>query len=267
MHELTSIPGVEGVAAVHMDPSTDPLGPPRLLVSCADVAQTPALGHCPAGVATVTIDLDFGGAVIDQSTPMSDITWPAADVSTAQLSTMLINTIVVSTDGSPAAVERTRTVLERQYPETLAYAPETVAEVKTRGSRELDDYRRLANVVLLASLPIAGCSLAVSVAGGLAERRRPFSLLRLTGVPLALLRRVVSLETAVPLLASVVVSVAAGLGAAGLFLKAQLHQTLQAPTAQYFLFVSGGIVTSLAIVASTLPLLARITGPDTARNE
>ena len=49
-------------------------------------------------------------------------------------------------------------------------------------------------MVILVSLPIAGCSLAVSVAAGLTDRKRPFSLLRLTGAPLGVLRRVVALE-------------------------------------------------------------------------
>ncbi len=41
------------------------------------------------------------------------------------------------------------------------------------------------------------------VAAGLADRKRPFSLLRLTGARLATLRRVVALEGAVPLLARI----------------------------------------------------------------
>ena len=35
----------------------------------------------------------------------------------------------------------------------------------------------MTNVVIAASLVIAGCSLAVSVTGGVNERKRPFSLL------------------------------------------------------------------------------------------
>jgi hypothetical protein len=35
-------------------------------------------------------------------------------------------------------------------------------------------------VVILVSLPIAGCSLAAGIAAGIADRKRPFSLLRLT---------------------------------------------------------------------------------------
>ncbi|MDQ1541622.1 MAG: hypothetical protein QOH29_2348, partial [Actinomycetota bacterium] len=39
------------------------------------------------------------------------------------------------------------------------------------------------------------------------------------------------------------------------------------PNAQYYLIVLAGLVLSLAVIASTLPLLKRITGPETARNE
>jgi hypothetical protein len=51
---------------------------------------------------------------------------------------------------------------------------------------------------MLTALPIAGCS----VVAGLNDRKRPFSWLRLTGAPLSMLRRVVALENAVPLLVS-----------------------------------------------------------------
>ena len=121
--------------------------------------------------------------------------------------------------------------------------------------------------MILTSLPIAGCSLAVSVAGGLAERRRPFSLLRLTGSPLAMLRRVITLEAAAPLLITAVVSAGAGLLAAQLFLRAQLDETLQPPSLSTTCSSSPGSSRSLAVIASTLPLLRRITGPETARND
>ena len=95
--------------------------------------------------------------------------------------------------------------------------------------RLLAGYKQLANVVILVSLPIAGCSRAVAVAAGLADRRRSFSLLRLTGVPLAMLRRVVALETVVPLVLTAAASIAIGVLAAALFLRAYLDQTLVAP--------------------------------------
>ncbi len=247
-HDLEAIAGVDSVTAIHAGATDTPTtvdgvlqGRPRQYIACADLAATPALGHCPSGAQVVSIEADFGGAVIDHTTPMSDITWPAAEVTTDQLATMPIDTIVITTDGTTAAIEHARTTLERVFPRSLGYAPETVRERNARSSRQIDRYRQLANVVLLASLPIAGCSLAVCIAGGLAERRRPFSLLRLTGAPLGMLRRVVSLEAAVPLLLSVVVAAGAGLLAAALFLHAQLQQTLQAPTLSYYTLIIGGV--------------------------
>jgi len=102
---------------------------------------------------------------------------------------------------------------------------------------------------------------------GLSERKRPFSLLRLTGVPTGLLRRVVALESAVPLLLIAVLSIAVGLIAAALFLSSQLDIALRVPGTVYWATVLGGLVASLAIIASTFPLLNRITGPEIARNE
>jgi hypothetical protein len=78
---------------------------------------------------------------------------------------------------------------------------------------------------------------------------------------------VVVLESAVPLLAVAVVSTGAGFLAAALFLRAQLNYSLQPPGAGYYLIVLAGLAVSLGIIASTLPLLKRITGPGTARNE
>ena len=264
MSRLSAISGLTGVAVIRGEPQSDPRMYPQEVVSCAQLTGTPALGHCPPGADTVTIMPDFGGSVIDKSS-MADTTWPASDVSTAQLQRLSIDAIVVATNGSAAAVEQARTVLDLTYPSR--YPPQTLSKYQADNSKLTNSYRQLANVVILTSLPIAGCGLAVSIAGGLAERKRPFSLLRLTGARLAILRRVITLEAAAPLLITAVVSIAAGLLAAHLFLRAQLRETLQPPGVQYYLIVIAGILASLMIIASTLPLLKRITGPDVARNE
>jgi hypothetical protein len=46
-----------------------------------------------------------------------------------------------------------------------------------------------------------------------------------------------------------------------------MDRTLQPPGGDYYLVVLARLVASLAVIASTLPLLNRITGPETARNE
>ena len=48
--------------------------------------------------------------------------------------------------------------------------------------------------------------------------------------------------------------------------EAQNHPMV-APGSAYYLLTAGGIIVSLGIIAATFPLLARITGPEVARNE
>lgn len=270
---LRSIPGVTGVALIRdrpvpgaqRPPGVDPrFGPIEQLVSCADFAGVPALGHCPAGASAVLITPNYGGG-LDGSSPMPTTTWPTADISTTQLQQLRIDTVVVGTDGSRGAIEQARTALDLGFPNT--FAPETIGETHADQSRLLDAYRQLANVVILTSLPIAGCSLAVSVAGGLADRKRPFSLLRLAGTPLRTLRNVVGFETVAPLVITAAGAVGAGFLAAYLFLRAQLRESLEAPGLEYYLIVCAGLLASLAVIATTLPLLNRLTGPETARND
>jgi hypothetical protein len=265
MTELRTIPGVHAVTVIHADPNVgnEQLGPAPGLVACTDLANTPALGRCPGGADAAMINRFLGG----NRTSWAETVWPAAAISTERLQRLPVQAIAVNAQGSRAAVERARTVLELAYPYT--YFPVTIAEdnAQTQGTRLLKQYQQLVDVVILSSLPIAGCSLAVSVAAGLNDRKRPFSLLRLTGAPLGMLRRVVGLESAVPLLFIAVISIGTGFLAAALFLRSQLSETLQPPGIQYYIIVVGGLVAALAIIATTLPLLERITGPETARNE
>ena len=145
--------------------------------------------------------------------------------------------------------------------------PNTLREINDNSRRTILELQLMTNLVIVISLVIAGCSLAVSVTGGINERKRPFSLLRLTGVSLSTLRRVVGLEAALPLLVVSVLAAGMGFLAAGLFLTSQLNEALRAPDAQFYGLVLAGLATSLAVIGSTLPIVDRITGPETARNE
>jgi hypothetical protein len=68
--------------------------------------------HCPPGASTVTIMLDYGGRALDRSA-MPDTTWPASDMTVEQVNSLPVDTLVVGTDGSTAAIEQARTVLDR----------------------------------------------------------------------------------------------------------------------------------------------------------
>ena len=58
-----------------------------------------------------------------------------------------------------------------------------------------------------------------------------------------------------------------GFAAAALYAAQVQKHPMVAPSAEYYLLTAGGITVSLGIIAATFPLLARITGPEVARNE
>lgn len=264
--ELASTKGVRGLTVIYWDPRA-PFGP--ALVSCAELARTPALGRCAPGASVGRIDLRSSQAngLTERST-LADQTWPAARMPLQRLAGYPVEEVVVGTDGSAAAIEGARTRLEVAIPAHDYFQwPMTMGEILPSTAQSLAEAKSVTDVIIVASLLIAGCSLAVGVTAGVSERKRPFSLLRLTGVPVAILRRVVTLEAAVPLLVAAVASVGVGLLGAELFLRAQLAVSLRWPGGLYTFVVLAGVVGSLGLIALTFPIIERITGPEAARNE
>ncbi|HEX4059483.1 MAG TPA: FtsX-like permease family protein [Streptosporangiaceae bacterium] len=271
---LRQIPGVGSIVEFRADPRLTidlpqqavPRGFPPMsaaAVSCAQLAGTPAFGRCPAGVAVAKIPANFGYL---NGGSLANSTWPAVDIPARQLARLPLDSINVMTNGSQAAIEQARTVLENAYP-TGEGAAATLGEGTASGNAATDAYQQLAEVVILASLAIAGCSLAASVAGGLVDRKRPFSLLRLAGARLGLLRRVIVMESAVPLLAVAAVAIGTGFGAAAMYSVMEMKLSLVAPGASYYVITSAGIVLALGVIVAMFPLLRRVTGPETARSE
>jgi hypothetical protein len=269
---LRQIPGVPGIVEARAIPglavTSSPLqlsAFPAAVVSCAQLASTPGLGRCPTGAAAAKVSAslrDIWGA------NLADITWPAADVSARRLGSLPLGSLDVATNGSQSAIEQARTILENAYPTGAgAPPPQTRGETNAVSNAADDAYQQLADVVILTSLTIAGCTLATGVAGGLADRKRPFSLLRLTGARLAMLRHVITLESAVPLLAVAAVAIGTGFAAAAMYATMEMKLSLVSPGAAYYVLTAAGIALALGLIAATFPLLRRITGPETARSE
>jgi hypothetical protein len=278
--QLSEIPGVRGVLVVRAYPglylpsgfhgfgaNADGTFSPELagVVACAQLATVPGVGRCPAGATAAAFPADgFNGPLGYNG---ADVTWPAANLERMRLAGLGVNAIDVQTDGSTPAIEHARTLLENAHAYPGVTTPSTIADIVALDNAQDSDYRQLANVVILVSLPIAGCTLAAGIAAGLADRKRPFSLLRLTGARLATLRRVVALEGAMPLLAVAAVAMGTGFGAAAMYASEAQNHPMVAPGAAYYLLAAVGILVSLGIIAATFPLLARITGPEVARND
>ena len=278
--QLRGIPGVQGVVVIRAVPKltipgtfhdlgTFPGGSSPVqagVISCAQLATVPALGRCPAGATAAAFPEDGFDGPLDGTTS-AGITWPAVNVPAIRLDSLAVDAINVGTNGSVPAIEQARTVLENAHAYPAPSAPSTLGDLVRQDNSSNNAYQQLANTVILVSLPIAGCTLAAAIAAGLADRKRPFSLLRLTGARLATLRRVVALESAIPLLAVAAVAIGTGFAAAAEFASVAQHYPMVAPGIAYYLITAGGILAALGIIAATFPLLARITGPEVARNE
>ncbi|MFE0529122.1 FtsX-like permease family protein [Micromonospora parva] len=258
--ELRTITGVRSVTAIRENPVVTNSGEVGV-IACTDLPS--AYGRCADGASV--IEVPFGLSRWRESASPATV-WPAASFTLDELQRLPVGAMVVGTDGSAAAIERVRTVLEVALP-SFWVGPNVPGDFESDFADTLRGWEQLANVIIVASLALGGCSLAVSVIGGLTERRRPFSLLRLSGAPVRVLRRVVALESAVPMLAVAAVAIGMGLLAAHLFLRAQMDYTLVAPQPGYYVIVVVGLAACLGVIASTLPLLERITGPETARSE
>jgi hypothetical protein len=172
--------------------------------------------------------------------------------------------LYIPTDGSAAAQERVRTLAAVAVPNAII----NVDGDRTFSEEEnvYPDLFRILRIFCLVVLLVAAVSLSAGMVGALIERQRPFALLRAGGVPLSQLRRVLLLETAVPMVATSVLGVALGLLAANANIPAQ-DWAWQWPDRASLAVIGGGILVALLAPLPVLPLLNAATRPDAVRYE
>ena len=119
------------------------------------------------------------------------------------------------------------------------------------------------------TLLVAGCSLAATAGGSLVERKRPLTLLRVTGTATSTLYRVVCLEAVLPLDAATLVAACIAYDTAVLAVRTLAPGGTPAPTLGhvYYLTMSAGLVAALLVIIASLPPLRRITGPGSVHFE
>lgn len=178
-----------------------------LVVRAADAR---ALGLTPAPDAEFVAIEDPGGyfanfEVTGEPTRIST-------VSAAGSEALEPTTLLIATDGTAAALDRARTAaVTADLP--LQVGPTTRAEDAGIGIGAVGwaaKYSVLAGIGVLIAAAISAISLAISTAAGIIDRGRVLGLLRLSGAPARLVRRMIVIETAVPLLAVIVPSIGLG---------------------------------------------------------
>jgi hypothetical protein len=259
----TSKPGQPGAVGPEND------GPGNgAIMSCAGLRQLAVLGQCAPGRAAVVVP---AGNLFDDNPQFS--TQPIASASSPaasdNFSGLYLQALLVKVNNS-ATLERTRTYLVTHA--TLSAsgtAPRTFGEAVQARAVVADTVQRLIFIAVALTLVVAGCSLAVTVGGSLVERKRPFTLLRLTGTPISALYRVVLLEALLPLVAATLVAAGVAYGISVLTVNAiaPAGTPVPVPGQVYYLTMGAGLLASLLVILISLPLLDRITGPGNVRFE
>jgi FtsX-like permease family len=279
-----------------VSPANPAFGPSDSVVSCSAIRALPALGACAPGVAAV--QASFGELLTTDNPIYFNKDLPAVPRSsppaTERLAGLHVSALLVKTN-NPDTLERVRTYVtdfEAASTETSpshfkgggslsewqmgTIEPETFGEVTQIRNNDDKNIERVVLAIVALILIVAGCSLAVSVAGSLLDRKRPFTLLRLSGTPLKTLTRVVLLESIVPLVGATVVAAGVAIAIAEPPLRAlfaanlgeqQNFASAAHPDLGYYITMLGGLALSALVVLATMPLLNRITQPEHARFE
>jgi hypothetical protein len=174
-----------------------------------------------------------------------------------------IGRVYILTDGTPAAEHRVRTQAANLVPNALIHTQQDRIDTDAFFFDSLEQLQRL---VWYFVLLVAACSLTVGMLAGVIERRRPFALLRASGLRLGELRQVVFLETAAAML--VTAAAGAGLGMATSYAVALFGDMVWTwPDGGVFAMVGIGVLAALILSAMALPLLDAATRHDTVRYE
>lgn len=251
--------GADRGIVLHVDPEPDrPLSDPARgrsetrLAACADLAGMGITDPCPEG----------GTAWVD--TGLDELAVEAAPYSPEELADMPVQLLVLETDGTTAVTDRARTAIVEVLPGAV---PQLGAEKDAEADRNLVQLNRVVNLALGLTLTIAGCSLAVAVAAGIIERKRPFTLLRLAGMRLAELQRTALIEAAAPLLLIALASAVLGLATSAVIVGIGGGLVWELPSLGYWVGLGAGLTLALGVAAATLPLLGPTTTPSTVRFE
>ena len=269
---LTYIGSVGGQIRLPDDPPYVRPKPGVVVVHTGGVAESQVAPLLSPGVVAVRSRGEFGALEVPcaELSQLRYVSCPhPADSGLIEpgpdFATLPVIQIYVPTDGSLAAENRVRGQAVNLVPNAIINSDRDRAD---HGDRDdwfpgLDD---LVTVAVLFLLMLAAIGLAAGMIGGLLERRRPFALLRASGVRLGELRRVMFLETAVTMVITSAVGVAIGmLLAYTATRRAGLIWTW--PDLQLYAYAGGAVLAAVLLSTLALPLLNTATRFDAIRYE
>jgi len=263
-----------GNGPVSVQGGNGPPGGGTTVMSCSALRGLAVLGRCAPGLKEVEVnDNDlFSDNPMFNTAPIASASSP---VYTGDLAKLYLTTVLVRVD-SPATLERVRTYLTVNTAPTESGGqgsaptpPRTFGETLQIRLARAATFEKIVYAAVALTLIVAGCSLAVAVGGGLVDRKRPFTLLRVSGTPVGVLSRVVLMEAAVPLVAATIVAagIAYGTSMWAFIRLAPTGTAIPQLGSDYFALMGIGLAVAFGVITVTLPLLRRMTSPGNVRFE
>jgi hypothetical protein len=265
---LEAVPGVTGTATVYYYETS---GEGRAVLRAEDLA---VLGIPESDVPDAPWVTVHGSYLPNTFEPVGNET-PAELIRPVQLKDveeLRASSLIVACDRDVLMCERVRTAM-LVLPLRFYLAPMTLAETSSGDSTTsfTREYAYLANLGVLIATGISGISMAVSTVSGILDRRRTLALTRLMGMPHTAIRRIIMLETLLPLLTVFLLSVTLGFIVAQLLLvgltggRRFVVLSLIDPT--YFVVLTISLLLATAAIIATFPTTRRSTALTATRFE
>ena len=169
---------------------------------------------------------------------------------------------------SDSDIEKLRTLVTakaNQY--DLTYAVSGTDSKKPHINPTIREFADLAYVGIGVTLFVAVASLIVSTIGGLMERRRSLYTLRLGGMRLAQLKRLVMVESVAPLLTTSILSCGFGVWTGAVFTSTFSTTLKPVLTPTYFAIVSIGLAAAIIGIYLILPMVDKLTRAEANQTE
>lgn len=173
--------------------------------------------------------------------------------------------VAVTSDDNIEKLRSMVVVHANQY--DLTYVVSGTDAKKPHINPTIREFASLAYIGIGVTLFVAVASLIVSTIGGLMERRRSLYTLRLGGMRLAQLKRLVMIESVAPLVITSILSCGIGVWTGAVFTK--MFSTTLKPvlTPTYFMVVGAGLVAAIIGIYLILPMVDKLTRAEANQTE
>ncbi len=228
------------------------------LIPCRDLA-TYTKHSCPSGTSENDFArLNFVDKTVDSVSVVSE---------SEALAQESFPVYLVALDDS-VSIDKLRSLAIAQTPVIAeVYVADGTRAQKPVISPVVKDLAALTYVGIGITLFVAVASLIVSTVGGLLERRKSLFTLLLGGMTLGQMKRVVLIESLIPLIGTSVLAAGAGIWVAKIFLEVFSSTVRVSLSATYFAIVIGSLVLAVIGIWLVLPMLKKITSLEQNQTE